>query len=194
MGLLNTIKHCFEALIRRVIHDTSNQQLSKLSEVTISFQVLPRNLEELMTLKEATLESPHAVAALCVVALCRYADDKGSTWEMLNYLKGPSKLSDKEKEFIEERLRDKTYKPWSFLAGATPDNDYTPEQPYSITITQTPYSYVNDTYVILYSTSNGADTPRPIGLRKKPSTGQWFISEISFLSDIRPPKSHDSWA
>ena len=34
---------------------------------------------------------------------------------------------------------------------------------------------------------------RPISLRKKPSTGQWFVVEIQYLSDIRIPASQDAW-
>ena len=43
-------------------------------------------------------------------------------------------------------------------------------------------------------TSGGADNPRPIKLRKKPSTGQWFLNDIQCLSDIRVPVAEDPWA
>jgi len=46
----------------------------------------------------------------------------------------------------------------------------------------------------MYVTSGGADSPRPIKLRKKPSTGQWFLNEIQCLSDIRTPVAADPWA
>ena len=36
--------------------------------------------------------------------------------------------------------------------------------------------------------------PRAIRLRKKPSTGQWFLIEIQCLSDIRVPVETDPWA
>ena len=35
---------------------------------------------------------------------------------------------------------------------------------------------------------------RSIKLRKKPSTGQWFLNDIQCLSDIRVPASEDPWA
>lgn len=40
----------------------------------------------------------------------------------------------------------------------------------------------------------GATVERGIKLRKKPSTGQWFLNEIMCLSDIRVPASADPWA
>ena len=41
--------------------------------------------------------------------------------------------------------------------------------------------------------SGGADDPRPVRLRKKPSTGQWFLVDIQYLSDIRVPAAEDKW-
>ena len=42
-------------------------------------------------------------------------------------------------------------------------------------------------------TSGGADNPRHIKLRKKGSTGQWFLNDILCLSDIRTPANEDPW-
>lgn len=49
-------------------------------------------------------------------------------------------------------------------------------------------------YLTLHIRSGGADSPRQIKLRQKPSTGQWFLWEQFLLSDIRPPVSADPWA
>lgn len=35
---------------------------------------------------------------------------------------------------------------------------------------------------------------RSIKLRKKPSTGQWFLNDIQCLSEIRVPQEADPWA
>ena len=93
-----------------------------------------------------------------------------------------------------ERLRGKEYKARSFLAGATPENSYQPTTPYTITVNENPYSFDEENWATLYVTSGGADTPRPIKLRKKPSTGQWFLNDIQCLSDIRVPVAEDPWA
>ncbi len=66
--------------------------------------------------------------------------------------------------------------------------------PYSITVGTTPYSFDNENWAVMYVTSGGADSPRPVKLRKKPSSGQWFINEIQCLSDIRVPVASDPWA
>lgn len=113
---------------------------------------------------------------------------------MLDFLKGPESLSNLEKQFLRDRLRGKGYKSLSFFAGATPDNGYSPQTPYQITVSSNPYSFDTENWATVYVQSGGADSPRPIKLRKKPSTGQWFLNEIQCLSDIRIPTADDPWA
>ena len=99
-----------------------------------------------------------------------------------------------EKSFMKDRLNGKEYKVRSFFEGATPENDYTPNKPYVISVIENPYSFDNENWATLYVTSGGADNPRNIKLRKKPSTGEWFLNDIQCLGDIRLPKSEDKWA
>lgn len=93
-----------------------------------------------------------------------------------------------------ERLSGKYYKTFSFFAGATKENGYTPTVPYTITVSENPYSFDEENWAVMYVTSAGADGPRPIKLRKKPSTGQWFLNDIQCLADIRTPANADPWA
>ena len=158
------------------------------------FTALPKDLAELKALPEAALDSPYKTAALAVAALCRYGEDREAVYEMLNFLKGPESLSNLEKQFLSDRLADKPYKPFSFFAGATPENGYAPATPWRITVSSNPYSFTTENWATLYVQSGGADAPRPIKLRKKPSTGQWFLNEIQCLSDIRVPTAEDPWA
>ena len=80
-------------------------------------------------------------------------------------------------------IRDRDYAPRSYYEGATPENDYQPSVPYSIVIIETPYSRDNESqgYLKLYVKSGGADSPRPIELRQKKSTGEWFLTQQMLL-------------
>ena len=162
-----------------------------------TFNSLPQNLNELKALPEASMTDPYAVAALTLAALTRYGTSSSDCFEMLNYLKGPEPLSGYEKQFIRERLEGKTYKPFSYFRGATPQNNYTPSRPYKVTIDSNQYSFTTDgsghQWCTMWVTSGGADNPRSIKLRKKGSTGQWFLNDIHCLSDIRTPASQDKW-
>lgn len=158
------------------------------------FEKLPKNMAELQAMPESALQTPFQAAALTVAVLCRYGEEKEAAIEMLNYLKGPQALSNYELQFLRDRLSAKEYKPRSFFHGAVPENDYTPDQPYTIAVFEGPYSFLEAGYAKLMIQSSGADSPREIKLREKPSSGQWFLWENYLLSDIREPKSADRWA
>lgn len=161
---------------------------------TFTFSKLPQNVEELKALPEASMSDPFATAALTVVALCRYGESVQDCIDMLNYLKGPQPLSPFEIQFLRDRLVGKTYKPFSFIKGSSPQNSYTPTQPYTIEVSAGVYAYQEQNYAKLDIVSSGADSPRQVKLREKPSTGQWFLWEQFLLSDIRIPVEQDPWA
>ena len=160
---------------------------------TFTFQSLPKTLDDITSLKEANLQDPYAVAALTLLALTRYGDNPEDCFEMLNFLKGPEPLSGYDRSFIRERLQGKEYKPISYFKGTSPQNNYTPSRPYTVTISTNTYSFQNDGWAVMHVTSSGADNPRQIKLRQKKSTGQWFLNDIQCLSDIRIPASEDKW-
>ena len=161
---------------------------------TFTFAALPESLAEMQALPEASLDDPYKTAALTVCAICAYAADKTIGLEMLNWLRGPRPLGGGEISFLNDRFRDgKTYVPFSYFKGATPENDYTPTVPYTITIESNPYSDVNEGYKKLFVRSSGADAPREIVLRKK-ADGQWLLWDQIILVGIREPKSADPWA
>ncbi|MBQ7612921.1 MAG: hypothetical protein IJU92_07620 [Spirochaetaceae bacterium] len=159
-----------------------------------TFNSLPTSVSELQALPECSLDSPFKTAALTLAVLCHFEKNETAVHEMLDFLKGPDTVSNYEKQFLRDRLSGKQYKVFSFFKGATPENNYTPSTPYTITVSANPYSYPDDNWATLYVQSGGADSPRPIKLRLKPSTGQWFLNDIQCLSDIRVPKEADPWA
>lgn len=163
---------------------------------SVTLAQLPACLAQLQAMPEGQLQKPEHTAALTVAALCLYPVDKDAALEILEFLQGPRGLSPYDRQFLQDRFRDKDYVPRSYLAGAVPQNNYTPTEPYTVTVFENPYSrdQLADGYLTLHIRSGGADSPRQIKLRNKPSTGQWFLWEQFLLSDIRPPVSADPWA
>lgn len=163
------------------------------SEETFTFTVLPESLAEMKALREASLTSPFATAALTVCALCVYAADKSIGTEMLNFLRGPRPLSNHDISFLNDRFSDGHHVPFSYFKGAVPANNYTPDTPFTITVTSGPYSDANEGYKKLYIKSGGADSPREIVLRRL-GDGRWMLWDQFLLVSIRKPKSDDPWA
>lgn len=95
--------------------------------VTFTFQALPESLAQMQALPEASLDTPFKTAALTVCALCAYGADKNIGLEMLNWLRGPRPMNGQEISFLNDRFRDgKSYIPFSYFVGASPENGYTP--------------------------------------------------------------------
>lgn len=201
------LKELFQQVLRTVGGSVAGQSLSSLAQKAVAgvkahagarkltFPSLPTNLEQLKALPEASLTDPYAVAALSVLALTPFATNREESIAMLNFLKGPDPLNPAEIQQISDRFMDgKFYKVNSFFAGATPQNNYTPSKPYTVEVSVTPYSFENQGWAVMYLHSGGADNPRRVKLRQKPSTGQWFLVEIQYLGDIRIPVAEDKWA
>jgi len=161
---------------------------------TVTLRQIPTSLAQMQAMPEAALKQPEHTAALTIAVLCMYPIDKEAALEMLNYLQGPRGVTPYDKQFLADRFRDKDYVPRSYFAGATPQNNYEPSEPLTVTVFENPYSRGQDGYLTLHVRSGGADSPRQIKLRLKPSTGQWFLWEQFLLSDIRQPVSADPWA
>ncbi|MDD6275217.1 MAG: hypothetical protein PUB20_00075 [Clostridia bacterium] len=113
---------------------------------------------------------------------------------MLNWLRGPRPMTGYDISFLNDRFRgNRTYIPFSYFEGASPENDYTPSVPYRITIKSNHVTNAEPGYAKLFVPCSGADSPRPIKLRMR-GDGKWFMWEQALLTDIRQPKSSDPWA
>ena len=142
----------------------------------------------------APAKTPQQTAAFAVAALVRYTEDAEAGIAMLDKLLGPRPLSNLSKQQLRDQLRGKEYTARSYFDGATPDNNYTPGMPYTLTVSETPYSYQNKDYAQLWVKSGGADNPRPITMRLKPSTGEWYLWEYAgLLAGILIPAKDDPW-
>lgn len=199
MGLFDSLMKSAGNAIKAETTKAVNNAVSSVGKgrnysESFTFASLPTNLAELQAMPEASLDSAFKTTALTIAVLCSYEKNPDGCIEMLNFLKGPADVSTYEKGFIKERLSGKFYKTFSFFEGATPENGYKPNTPYVIKVSENPYSFDEENWATLYVTSGGADNPRPIKLRKKPSTGQWFLNDIQCLADIRIPVEEDPWA
>ena len=178
MGLFDKLKQAAEQAAGSVTAAAS----CKTAEVI--FPKLPDTLEEFKALSQAQLSTPFDTAAMTVLALYFYPQNAELSLEMLGFLKGPQQLSGYDKQFLCDRFTDKDYVPRSYFTGATP------AKPYTVRVSENPYSYQEHGYAKLFIKSGGADTPRYVMLRQA-KDGKWYLWEQFLLSDIRQPESAD---
>lgn len=160
-------------------------------QVTLSS--IPATLSEFESLPR---QSPEEVCAGFLCALALYVKDPKAGTAAMDLLRGPRPMTPYDAQFLRDRLRGKEYLPLAYFEGATPENSYTPAKPYVLSVL--PDSRPQDMepgYLRVFLKTAGADSPRPVKLRQKPSTGEWFLWEYSSpLSGIRIPAAQDPWA
>ena len=167
----------------------SGKAVHAMESKKVVLNTLPKSAAEI---KPAS--SPQQTAAYAIASLVRYTEDAEAGIAMLDVLRGPRPLNNFNKQFLRDQLRGKEYTARSYFDGANPDNNYTPSTPYTLTVSENPYSYQNEGYARLLLKSGGADNPRFITLRLKPSTGEWYLWEYEgLLAGIRIPAKDDPW-
>ena len=161
----------------------------------VIIQKIPENLQEFEVLA-AKGQQPECIWALFLCALALFERDKEAGTAAMNLLRGPKPMTPYDCQFLRDRLRGKSYLPLAYFEGATPGNNYQPRVPYMLNVLADPRPQdVEPGYLRVFLTTSGADSPRPMKLRQKVSTGEWFLWEYSsILSGIRIPVAEDSWA
>ena len=179
-----------------VIDDNGNNTVNQGNNTVrgkkfIEFSSLPETLEQFAELPQAELKSPFEAAAMFVVALNLYMQNKDESIAMINFLKGPAPLSPREISLFKTQMTD--YLAHSYFMGATPQNDYAPSQPYTVEISDNAHSYASEGLVNLFVHCGGADSPRPIEMRLA-KDGKWYLTgHASLLVGIRKPESTNPW-
>ena len=193
MGVFDKIKEQASGAVGQV---AGNPGGSGGQTATVVFSDIPETLAGFSALPQAAMSSPFDTAAMVVAALCIYPLNKDESIAMLNFLKGPQPLSPREISFIADRMAQNNKAGFigaSYFNGATPQNNYMPSEPYTVVVSDGPYSYQEEGYAVLKLKSGGADHPRDVKLRKA-KDGKWYLWEHGLLVDIRQPESTNPWA
>ena len=157
--------------------------------IKVTFEQMPQTARDLQALLEAYPQTDARNAgAFFIASLVRYLDSTDDGHEML---RGPRPMNDMDKDFLKDRLREKSYLPGAYFEGATPENDYTPDTPWSLLVYDDPMN-AEEGYLYIQVATTGADSRRRITLREK--DGQYYLWEYSnVLTGIRLPASQDPW-
>lgn len=182
-------------IANNIIQNARNNYRANSREFT--YDLLPTTVEELKVFQKNP-QDPFETAALAVLALNVYSDNPEECIRMMDYLNGPDDLAVRDQQLIQTQFMESAkYTVKSYFKGATPQNNYTPAFPYTVTVHDNPYSYDNqkDGYISLYIPSGGADNDRKITLRTKPSTGEWFVHTWQgLLMGVRTADEANPWA
>lgn len=160
--------------------------------VKYTFNTMPQTAQDIQALVDHFgLKQQHNTTAFFMASYVKYAEDAQEGLAMIDVLKGPQPLSDAEKAFIKERLSDKKYLPKSYFEGAVPENNYEPDSPWTIVVSNEAVS-APEGYSYTTVSSGGADSPRRVCMRiKNDSHYLWEYNGV--LLGIRLPAEEDPW-
>ena len=160
-----------------------------------TIQRIPASISEFEALA-ADRTSPERICALFLCALALFDKNKDDGTAAMNILRGPRPMTPYDCQFLRDRLRGKAYLPLAYFEGAAPENGYQPRMPYTLNVLSDPrHQDIEPGYMRVFLKTAGADSPQPMKLRQKASTGEWFLWEYSsILSGIRIPAAQDPWA
>lgn len=164
----------------------------------VSFDRLPTDVDQLLALRGEYGVNPSGAAALFVAALQVYTRDKAlGTPMLISMLVNDGTLmsrSDRpgnyrgyvlrnDTQYLVDRLENQPWVAHSYVVGTSPANGYAlpVTGPYHFDISQNQFSIVKpDEEVRIFLACTGADSPRPIRLKKN-ADGIWKVAEFSSL-------------
>lgn len=165
--------------------------------MVIKYDKLTTNLKEL---KELDRKNPYNVAGAFIQIITDFnPKDTKDFYDKLQFLVGDNQpLTEVMKQNIKDRMLQNDKYPYigkSYYKGATPENDYTPQEPYEIEIKDDIYVDSEAGFKKLTLKSGGADTGRSIMLRiaKDNNYYIWSDSFMGLLMDIKPLESTNPW-
>ena len=162
------------------------------SGIQVTFEQLPQTASDLESLMSVYPQSDaRNTGAFLIASLVRYVDSPDDGMAMIDLLRGPRPMNDMDKSFLKDRLREKNYLPRSYFEGASPENDYTPDTPWTLMVFDDSME-AEEGYLYIQVATTGADSKRRITLREK--DGQYYLwSYSNVLTGIRLPASLDPW-
>jgi hypothetical protein len=176
------------------IAETDYNELKSATVVTINR--IPYSLAKFLELREMVAHTPQGAVAMMIVAMRIYqqypeAGMKCLTANSTSPLISASTANDSyngqrmsNTNELKRKLNDYSYLPLVYFKGASPVNGYTPDgPPYKVELTTNQYSYTPSTdgsmRVKLFVATQGADSPRPVTVRKMGNL--YSVTEYSSL-------------
>jgi hypothetical protein len=160
----------------------------------VSLSAFPRSIEEFVALRDQVATTPQGGAAMMVVALALYAEDRSLGEQCLAAAVAAERLAEggggyqgwrlrrSDLQRLHEQVKAQPYLPYSYILGARPEDGYAlPAPPYTLEFSANRYSGdpAEGRFKVFLACS-GAATPRPVTVRRN-ALGVWQAYEWSSL-------------
>ena len=203
----------FQQFMNHVVKKSSDGQANEgIRNVTLGqkryvFQRFPENANELRQVNRTGAEGKYLVLPLMIAAFRTWTPQNPETcYDMMKVLMNSptagsmAPFNNFTKDFVRARMMQNNkwqYIANAYLEGSTPQNGYTPNQPFAITVRE--YVYAPQTSTIYGRALSvekvviefpGADTERSLSVYQDPADGQWYAFSDTYgglLVDVKTP-------
>lgn len=172
---------------------------------TIGISNIPTTIENFISIRDDLSATPQGGAAIFIVAMLMYVQNEELGMQAFTIALDRNNLVEDnsgykgfkpDKSFIymvQNYLKPRPYLANSYILNTSHLNGYSlPSKPYKIKLSTNPYSNISEDEIKLFIECSGADSPRPI-IMKKNDKGIWKTSNYSslFVGIKTPPVSDD---
>lgn len=172
---------------------------AKGGKMTVKVEAIPADVESFLAMRDALAVTPEGGAAVMLVALMKYMQDRTLGMQFITIALDQGNLSPGNtykgytpgaglmyhlNRFAEPYRK---HIPWAYVSGATPQNDYQTELPYLFEMSRNKSSEIAEDTIKVFVSCYGTDYPRPVTLKKN-NRGLWKAYELSslFLDVVGP--------
>ncbi len=172
-----------------------------LSAKTVTLPGLPGSVSEFIKMRNQMAKTPEGGAALFVSAMIAYSKDRDLGMKLFtialdrrNVIKSRRGVYKGYRPaghfmYFIKRLNSRKYLASCYILGTSPSNGYALPSSYKLEITRNRYSKGSDGSIKVFVKCSGADSPRPLRMKKN-NRGIWKVKSASSLFvGIRKPAS-----
>lgn len=176
---------------------------SLAQNVTKTLNKVPSDMEEFIALRNDLATTPEGGAAVFIAAMMMYTEDEALGMQAFTVALDQARLVEGGKGIymgfspapgVQQDIRNyygkhKDHLANAYIVGTTHKNNYLlPAAPYKMEFSRNKYSEQTDGAIRLFIKCNGADSPRPITLKKN-NRGIWKVTNYSslFVGVRKPP-------
>ncbi len=174
---------------------------AKDTKMTVSVKQIPASVEEFLALRDTLATTPEGGAAVMLVALMEFMQNKTLGMQCITIALDQNSLSSGNtyKGFTPGNgimyhlnrfsIPERKHIPWAYVVGATSENNYEVPLPYSFEMSRNKSSEISEDMIKVFVSCYGTSYPRPVTLKKN-NRGIWKAYELSslFLDVVGPAK------
>ncbi len=152
------------------------------TKLQVTFTELPTSVEDLEACVEEFGHNEMLTAAWFIAAMREFADDPEEARNMIAYLCDPDEASSVT-SFVSDQIHQKPYLSYAYFAGADTENDFTPDEPFVVSLSDFD-SHENNSFTYVRVACDSDERERTIAMVEDDVVGYRVVKCPALLLGI----------